>query len=107
MTSITAPLLWVIEYAGRNKTKVYAAEALSLVLKFAKEWLRLRKVTARAFAINKASIRVLEKNGFELVGRLKEQQFVPDCYLHEIFITSKIFLKHSIAFFGSPLPEGK
>nr|WP_048058324.1 GNAT family protein [Pyrococcus yayanosii] len=57
--------------------KGYATEAVSLALTYAFEWINLRKVIARVYAPNKASIRVLEKNGFILVGRLREHVYVP------------------------------
>ena len=50
----------------------YASEAVKLALQYAFEWLNLRKVYARVYEPNVASIRVLEKNGFELAGRLRE-----------------------------------
>lgn len=57
--------------------KGYATEAVSLAVTYAFDWLNLRKLYARVFGSNLASIRVLEKNGFELVGRLKKHQYVP------------------------------
>jgi len=55
----------------------YASEAVRLALEYAFEWLNLRKVYARVYAPNEASIKVLEKNGFELVGRLRKHHHVP------------------------------
>jgi len=55
----------------------YGSEAVELALEYAFQWLNLRKVYARVYEPNTASIRVLEKNGFELVGRLKEHHHVP------------------------------
>ncbi|WP_367883519.1 GNAT family N-acetyltransferase [Thermococcus peptonophilus] len=37
----------------------------------------MRKVYARVYEPNIASIRVLEKNGFELVGRMKKHSHIP------------------------------
>ncbi|WP_297501985.1 GNAT family N-acetyltransferase, partial [Thermococcus sp.] len=56
------------EYWGRG----YATEAVRLALVYAFEWLKLRKLYARVYEPNVASIRVLEKNGFELAGRLRK-----------------------------------
>jgi ribosomal-protein-alanine N-acetyltransferase len=61
------------EHWGRG----YATEAVKLALIYAFEWLNLRKVYARVYEPNKASIRVLEKNGFELVGKLRKHSYVP------------------------------
>ncbi|WP_297436542.1 GNAT family protein [Thermococcus sp.] len=61
------------EYWGRG----YATEAVALALRYAFEWLNLRKVYAHVFETNLASIRVLEKNGFNLVGRWRKHQYVP------------------------------
>ena len=55
----------------------YASEAVKLALQYAFEWLNLRKVYAHVFGTNGASIKVLEKNGFQLAGRWKEHQYVP------------------------------
>jgi ribosomal-protein-alanine N-acetyltransferase len=61
------------EYWNRG----YATEAVALALKYAFEWLNLRKVYARVYEPNTPSIKVLEKNGFELAGRLKKHHYVP------------------------------
>ena len=61
------------EHWGRG----YATEAVKLALIYAFEWLNLRKVYARVYEPNVASIRVLEKNGFELAGRLRKHHHVP------------------------------
>ena len=57
--------------------KGYGSEAVKLALDYAFRWLNLRKVYARVCEPNVASIRVLEKNGFELVGRLRKHHHVP------------------------------
>ena len=63
--------------AKEHWRKGYATEAVRLALIYAFEWLNLRKVYARVYEPNVASIRVLEKNGFELVGRLRKHHHVP------------------------------
>ncbi|ACS33817.1 GNAT family N-acetyltransferase [Thermococcus gammatolerans] len=70
--------------------KGYATEAVSLAITYAFEWLNLRKLYARVFSSNVASARVLEKNGFRLVGRLRKHQYVPgegfvDVLIYELF----------------------
>ena len=57
--------------------KGYATEAVSLAADYAFSWLHLRKLYARVFETNLASIRVLEKNGFRLAGRMRRHQYVP------------------------------
>ncbi len=61
------------EYWGKG----YATEAVRLMLKYAFEYLNLNKVWAGVIEGNKASIRVLEKNGFKLVGRMRKHEWVP------------------------------
>ena len=58
--------------------KGYATEAVKLMLKFAFEYLNLNKVWARVMELNKASQRVLEKNGFKLVGRFRKHEYIPE-----------------------------
>jgi len=57
--------------------KGYGTETLALLCRFAFENMNLRKLYAHVYGPNKASIRVLEKNGFELVGRLREHTHLP------------------------------
>jgi RimJ/RimL family protein N-acetyltransferase len=54
----------------------YATEAAELALSVAFEDLGLHKVLARVFEGNDASMRVLEKLGFEREGRLRENDFL-------------------------------
>ena len=63
--------------AREHWEKGYATEAVKLALIYAFEWLNLRKVYARVYEPNVPSIRVLEKNGFELAGRLRKHHHVP------------------------------
>jgi len=60
-------------------------QAVKLVTKFGFEKLKLRRIYAYIFSFNKASMRVLEKNGYKLEGILKkdtkkDNKFL-DCYL--------------------------
>ena len=61
------------EHWGRG----YGSEAVKLALEYAFDWLNLRKVYARVYEPNVASIRILEKNGFQPAGRLRKHQYVP------------------------------
>jgi RimJ/RimL family protein N-acetyltransferase len=57
--------------------KGYASEALSLICEFAFENMNLEKVYTFVHETNGASLSVLEKNRFTLVGRLRRHAYVP------------------------------
>lgn len=57
--------------------KGYATEALALMCRFAFENMNLIKLHTIVYEPNKASIRVLEKNGFKLVGRFRKHFYIP------------------------------
>lgn len=59
----------------------YATEAARCCLRYAFDDRNLRKVTARVFEGNDASMRVLEKLGFREEGRLREQYYVDGAYV--------------------------
>ncbi|CAD5244764.1 Ribosomal protein-serine acetyltransferase RimL homolog [Thermococcus camini] len=65
--------------------KGYATEAVRLTLEYCFRYLNLRKVYAKTYENNTASIRVLEKNGFKLVGRLRKHAHTPDGYVDVLF----------------------
>jgi RimJ/RimL family protein N-acetyltransferase len=56
----------------------YATDAVGQVVGYAFAELRLHKVSARCFEHNDGSRRVLEKNGFQREGVLREEAFVND-----------------------------
>lgn len=58
----------------------YATEAVAMMCNFSFNVLNLHKLHARVADANFASIRVLEKNGFELEGMLKDYYFIDDTY---------------------------
>ena len=60
--------------------KGYGTESLALVSDFAFESLKLHKLHARVVDANIASGLILEKNGYELEGRLKDHYFIEDKY---------------------------
>ena len=64
---------WIIPDERGNG---YATEAADLCLKHAFDDRRLHRVVARVFENNDASIRVLEKLGFEREGFLREHSYV-------------------------------
>jgi ribosomal-protein-alanine N-acetyltransferase len=55
----------------------YGTETVALLNQFAFETLKLHKLHARVVEANAGSVRIIEKNGFELEGRLR------DCYYIE------------------------
>lgn len=63
----------------------YGTEAVMLMEKFAFESLNLHKLHARVVDSNIGSIRVLEKNGFELEGRFKDYYFIEGKYYDGLF----------------------
>ncbi len=74
------------EYWGKG----YMTEAVSLMLKYCFEYLNLRKVFAKVFESNIASIKVLEKNGFKYTGKFRKHKYVAeigyvDILIYEIF----------------------
>jgi ribosomal-protein-alanine N-acetyltransferase len=60
--------------------KGYGTETVALMNDFAFETLNLHKIHARVVDANIGSTRVLEKNGFELEGRLKDHYFIDEVY---------------------------
>ncbi len=58
----------------------YGTEAVSLLNDFAFKTLKLHKLHANVVAANIGSTRILEKNGFELEGRLKDYYFIDGQY---------------------------
>ena len=68
------------EYWGKG----YAKEACKLGLKFIKTKLKLHSVEATAEPDNLASCRVLEKNGFEKIGIIKDYYFDKGKYVDRV-----------------------
>ncbi len=67
-----------------ERGKGYGSEIVGLLCEYAFAHLNLRKVWTKVHADNKASIRVLEKNGFTLAGRLREHVWSDGKYLDEL-----------------------
>ncbi len=59
-------------YAHAHWGRGYASEAAPAVLHYGSTALGLRGITAHAFEANVASVRVIEKLGFELVDRVED-----------------------------------
>lgn len=62
----------------------YAAEAIALVLRYYVQEMRYQKVTVHVFAFNTASIRLHEKLGFQLEGRLRRTVYTNGQYFDEL-----------------------
>lgn len=60
--------------------KGYGTEAVALMSAFAFESLKLHKLRACVVDVNVGSAKILEKNGFELEGRLKDHYFIDGSY---------------------------
>ena len=68
-----------------QQRKGYAAEAIWLVLRHYFDELRYQKVSVDVFAFNEASIKLHEKLGFQLEGRLRRMIFSNGAY-HDTLI---------------------
>lgn len=62
----------------------YAAEAIALLLRYYFQELRYQKVTVHVFAFNTPSIRLHEKLGFQLEGRLRRMVYSNGQYYDEL-----------------------
>ena len=82
VTNRTAELEYVIlrDYWEKG----YASEGVSLAAAHAFSMMNLRKLVARVYGPNIASVRVLEKNGFREAVRLKRHVFVDGEYADEL-----------------------
>ena len=68
----------------QNRRKGYAAEALGLVLQFAKQDLRLQQLYANILEGNDASIALFEKQDFQKIGVKKQWRRVGERFENEI-----------------------
>lgn len=86
------------EYRSRG----YAAEAILLFVRYFFEELRYQKVTATVYSCNPASIRLHEKLGFLLEGRVRRVVYTQGQYFDELYygMTCEEFAAQH----GSPLP---
>ncbi len=67
----------------------FMKEALSLMIDFAFTTLNLRKLYTQVYAVNPASSRVLESNGFRKCATMERDHYVPghgyvDSYMYEL-----------------------
>lgn len=59
--------------ALRYRNKGIMTKALKLITKFGFEKLKFRRISAHVFSFNKASMKVLEKNGYKFEGILRKE----------------------------------
>lgn len=60
--------------------KGYGTEALEIINNFAATVMKFHRLHARVVSGNTASARILEKNGFELEGRLRDHYYIEGRY---------------------------
>jgi len=75
--------------AKKHWGKGLATEIARELVKYGFGELKLKKLTAKVFLLNKASARVLEKNGFKLEGILKKDLFKNGKY-YDIYLFAKV-----------------
>jgi ribosomal-protein-alanine N-acetyltransferase len=66
--------------------KGYGTECVALISNFGFESLNLHKLHASVVDVNIGSARILEKNGYELEGRLKDHFFIEDKYYNALLL---------------------
>ena len=77
-------------WIGKNYWNLgIATESINLVIRYAFWVLRLHKVYANVLATNRASIRVLEKNGLKKEGVLKHSVYKDDKF-HDVVLYYKL-----------------
>ncbi|WP_234394483.1 GNAT family N-acetyltransferase [Thermococcus piezophilus] len=70
--------------APEERSKGYGSETVRLLCEYAFRHRNLHKVWAKVHADNVPSIRVLEKNGFVLAGRLRDHVWNDGRYVDEL-----------------------
>ncbi len=72
------------------RNKGYGSKILQEALDFSKNNLRLHRLTAEIYDYNLPSIKLFEKFGFVLEGRIREAKFFNNKF-HDILVFGKIF----------------
>jgi RimJ/RimL family protein N-acetyltransferase len=75
---------WGISIAREHRRKGYALEALVLVMRYYFQGLRYQKVTVHIYSYNEASIRLHERLGFQLEGRIRRTVYTRGQYFDEL-----------------------
>jgi RimJ/RimL family protein N-acetyltransferase len=73
-----------ISIRREHRRRGYAAEAISLVLRYYFRELRYQKATVRVYAFNERSARLHESLGFQLEGRLRRTIYSDGAYNDEL-----------------------
>jgi len=68
-----------------HRRRGYASEAVRIFLRYFFEELRYQKVTAEVFSFNEASIRLHERLGFQLEGRLRRMLYTNGRYHDQLY----------------------
>lgn len=71
--------------------KGYASAAFRLLADYAKRYLNLRKIKVQVVADNLAAVKLYEKLGFRLAGRLEKERFIEGRY-HDL-LWMELFLQ--------------
>jgi ribosomal-protein-alanine N-acetyltransferase len=74
--------------------KGYGTESIALMNDFAFDSLNLHKLHAKVVDANIGSARILEKNKYELEGRLKDHYFIEDRYHDSLLFGNLTKFKH-------------
>jgi RimJ/RimL family protein N-acetyltransferase len=81
----TGTFMYGVAVRREHQRRGYASEAILLVLRYFFEELRYQKVTASVYSGNRASIRLHERLGFQLEGRLRRMVFTRGQYQDELY----------------------
>ena len=74
-----------VAIAAAQQHKGYASEAILLVLRYCFRELRYQKVTVNVYSFNEASIRLHERLGFTLEGRLRRMHYTNGQFYDELY----------------------
>jgi RimJ/RimL family protein N-acetyltransferase len=74
-----------VAIAAAQQRKGYASEAILLVLRYCFRELRYQKVTVNVYSFNEASIRLHERLGFTLEGRLRRMHYTNGQFYDELY----------------------
>jgi RimJ/RimL family protein N-acetyltransferase len=81
----TGTFSYGVAVRAEHRGQGYAADAIRILLRYFFEELRYQKVTASVFACNPASIRLHEKLGFQVEGRLRRMVYTGGRYYDLLF----------------------
>ncbi len=76
---------YALVIAPQHRRQGYASEAIILLLRYFFQELRYHKATTPVYSFNEASIRLHERLGFTLEGRLREVIYTRGQYFDELY----------------------